>query len=150
MGRADWRGRPASDDSQRDRYRHSHDAHPVAVHGAAAVQRDENHTAELHARCAVTRRDTHHRISTRLFAQHDSRHRRGGILVFIISIGYYITPALVGGVSGTFISNFIAYHISTSLNWGLGAALGAILLAMILALYILYDKVVGIDNMKLG
>ena len=74
----------------------------------------------------------------------------GCILVFIISIGYYITPALVGGVDGTFISNFIAYHISTSLNWGLAAALGVYLLALILALYVLYDKLVGIDNMKLG
>ena len=74
----------------------------------------------------------------------------GGILVFILAIGYYITPALVGGTEGTFISNFIAYHISISLNWGLAAALGTLLLLLVLALYILYDKVVGIDNMKLG
>lgn len=74
----------------------------------------------------------------------------GGILVFIISIGYYITPALVGGTSGTFISNFIAYHVSVSLNWGLAAALGIILLGLVLVLYILYDRIVGIDNMKLG
>lgn len=74
----------------------------------------------------------------------------GGILVFIIAIGYYITPELVGGISGTFISNRIAYHISTSLNWGLAAALGAFLLLIVLALYALYDKLVGIDNMKLG
>jgi putative spermidine/putrescine transport system permease protein len=74
----------------------------------------------------------------------------GGILVFILAIGYYITPALVGGTDGTLISNFIAYHISSSLNWGLAAALGTILLLLVLALYILYDKVVGIDNMKLG
>ena len=74
----------------------------------------------------------------------------GGILVFIIAIGYYITPALVGGTKGTLISNFIAYHISTSLNWGLAAALGIILLGLVLALYLLYDKIVGIDNMKLG
>ena len=74
----------------------------------------------------------------------------GCILVFILSIGYYITPALVGGRSGTFISNFIANHISTTLNWGLGAALGIILLGVVLVLYLLYDKVVGIDNMKLG
>lgn len=74
----------------------------------------------------------------------------GGILVFILSIGYYITPALVGGTKGTLISNFIAYHISESLNWGLAAALGTILLLLVLALYILYDKLVGIDNMKLG
>jgi len=74
----------------------------------------------------------------------------GGILVFILAIGYYITPALVGGTSGTLISNFIAYHISQSLNWGLAAALGTLLLMLVLALYILYDKIVGIDNMKLG
>lgn len=74
----------------------------------------------------------------------------GGILVFILAIGYYITPALVGGTTGTLLSNFIAYHISTSLNWGLAAALGAILLLVVLVLYILYDKLVGIDNMKLG
>ena len=74
----------------------------------------------------------------------------GSILVFILSIGYYITPEIVGGTSGTFISNRIAYHISSSLNWGLGAALGAILLAAVLLLYYAYDKIVGIDNVKLG
>lgn len=74
----------------------------------------------------------------------------GAILVFIIAIGYYITPALVGGQSGTLISNYIAYHLEASLNWGLAAALGAILLGIVLALYLIYDKIVGIDNMKLG
>jgi putative spermidine/putrescine transport system permease protein len=74
----------------------------------------------------------------------------GAILVFILAIGYYITPELVGGTSGTFISNRIAYHISASLNWGLAAALGTILLVIVLALYFLYDRIVGIDNMKLG
>lgn len=74
----------------------------------------------------------------------------GAILVFILAIGYYITPALVGGQSGTLISNFIAFHMSSSLNWGLAAALGAILLAVVLILYFLYDRIVGIDNMKLG
>jgi len=74
----------------------------------------------------------------------------GSILVFILSIGYYITPELVGGTSGVFISNRIAYHISTSLNWGLAAALGVILLVVVLGLYWCYDKIVGIDNVKLG
>jgi putative spermidine/putrescine transport system permease protein len=74
----------------------------------------------------------------------------GSILVFILAIGYYITPALVGGQTGTFISNQIADHVSTTLNWGLAAALGGILLAIVLGLYLLYDKIVGIDNMKLG
>ncbi|MEM6973302.1 MAG: ABC transporter permease [Pseudomonadota bacterium] len=74
----------------------------------------------------------------------------GAILVFILAIGYYITPELVGGTSGIFISNRIAYHISTSLNWGLAAALGSLLLVAVLVLYWLYDKIVGIDNVKLG
>ena len=74
----------------------------------------------------------------------------GSILVFILSIGYYITPEIVGGTTGTFISNRIAYHISTSLNWGLAAALGSILLAFVLLLYYLYDRIVGIDNVSLG
>ncbi|MGF1550948.1 MAG: ABC transporter permease [Paracoccaceae bacterium] len=74
----------------------------------------------------------------------------GSILVFILAIGYYITPELVGGTSGIFISNRIAYHVSTSLNWGLAAALGSLLLIAVLALYWLYDRIVGIDNVKLG
>ena len=74
----------------------------------------------------------------------------GSILVFILAIGYYITPEIVGGTKGVFISNRIAYHISTSLNWGLAAALGAILLVIVLGFYWAYDRIVGIDNVKLG
>jgi putative spermidine/putrescine transport system permease protein len=74
----------------------------------------------------------------------------GSILVFILAIGYYITPEIVGGTDGIFISNRIAYHISSSLNWGLASALGAILLGVVLLLYWVYDKIVGIDNVKLG
>ncbi|MBT8412170.1 MAG: ABC transporter permease [Octadecabacter sp.] len=74
----------------------------------------------------------------------------GSILTFILSIGYYITPEIVGGTKGVFISNRIAFHISTSLNWGLAAALGTILLVVVLALYWAYDRLVGIDNVKLG
>jgi len=74
----------------------------------------------------------------------------GAVLVFILSIGYYITPELVGGTSGIFISNRIAYHISSSLNWGLAAALGTLLLVAVLVLFVVYDKIVGIDNVKLG
>ena len=74
----------------------------------------------------------------------------GSILVFILAIGYYITPEIVGGTKGVFISNRIAYHISSSLNWGLAAALGTILLVAVLILYWAYDKIVGIDNVKLG
>lgn len=74
----------------------------------------------------------------------------GSLLVFILAVGYYITPALVGGASGQLISNLIAFHMQDSLNWSLAAALAAILLGAVLVLYWLYDKLVGIDNLKLG
>ena len=57
----------------------------------------------------------------------------GSLLVFILAIGYYITPALVGGRTGELISSQIAYHVQTSLNWGLAAALSSILLVAVTA-----------------
>ncbi|WP_324692045.1 ABC transporter permease [Cobetia sp. D5] len=74
----------------------------------------------------------------------------GSILVFILSIGYYITPALVGGQSGRFITNFIAYHMQTSLNWGLAAAIGSILLVVVILFYLVYNRLIGVDKVKLG
>ncbi len=74
----------------------------------------------------------------------------GSLLVFILAIGYYITPALVGGRTGQLISNMIAYHMQQSLNWGLAAALGGILLACVVGLYLLYDRIVGVERMRLG
>ena len=74
----------------------------------------------------------------------------GVLLVFILAVGYYITPALVGGASGQLISNLIAFHMQRSLNWSLAAALSALLLLSVLILYWVYDRIVGIDNMKLG
>jgi putative spermidine/putrescine transport system permease protein len=74
----------------------------------------------------------------------------GALLVFIISVGYYITPALVGGTDGQMISNIIAFHMQQSNNWALAAALGGLLLALILTLYWVYDRFVGAANIKLG
>ena len=74
----------------------------------------------------------------------------GTLLVFIVALGYYITPALVGGRTGQLISNLIAYHMQESLNWGLAAALGGILLLCVLAFFVVYDRVVGIARLRLG
>ena len=74
----------------------------------------------------------------------------GTLLVFILAIGYYITPALVGGNDGLLISNLIADHIKKTLNWSLGSALGAILLTVVLVFYWMYNKLVGVDNLKFG
>ena len=73
----------------------------------------------------------------------------GALLVFILAVGYYITPALVGGADGQLISNFIDFHMDKS-NWSLAAALSAMLLAGVLVLYWLSDRLIGIDNLKLG
>ena len=74
----------------------------------------------------------------------------GCILVFIVAIGYYITPELVGGKDGLMIGNFVAREMQQTLNWGLAAAMGAILLAAVLTLYWAYDRLIGIDNLKMG
>jgi putative spermidine/putrescine transport system permease protein len=73
----------------------------------------------------------------------------GSLLVFILAVGYYITPALVGGADGQLISNLISFHMSKS-NWSLAAAIAGMLLAAILLLYWLYDRLVGIDRLKFG
>ncbi len=74
----------------------------------------------------------------------------GALLVFILALGYYITPALVGGPRDQLMSYFVALHTTKTLNWGLASALGSLLLAAVTAVYVLYDRLVGIDNMKLG
>ncbi|MCY4672283.1 MAG: ABC transporter permease [Bacteroidetes bacterium] len=74
----------------------------------------------------------------------------GALLVFILAIGYYITPALVGGSDGQLISNMIAYHMQTSLNWGLAAALGGVLLLVVLVLYAVYERLLGVERIGLG
>ena len=74
----------------------------------------------------------------------------GCILVFIVAIGYYITPELVGGKDGIMIGNFVAREMQRTLNWGLASAMGALLLVAVLALYWAYDRLIGLDNLKMG
>jgi putative spermidine/putrescine transport system permease protein len=74
----------------------------------------------------------------------------GALLVFILALGYYITPALLGGSTDQMISYFVADNMGRSLNWGLASALAAILLAAVLVLYALYDRIAGPGNLKLG
>lgn len=74
----------------------------------------------------------------------------GCLMTFILSLGYYITPALVGGPQDQMVSNFIAVYINRDLNWGLAAALGVVLLIVTLAIYGLFLRLVGADKIKLG
>jgi len=74
----------------------------------------------------------------------------GCLMVFIQALGYYITPALVGGADDQMISYFIAFYASKTVNWGMAAALSIVLLAATLALYAVYDRIVGMNRMRLG
>jgi len=74
----------------------------------------------------------------------------GCLMVFIQALGYYITPALVGGADDQMISYFIAFYAAKTVNWGMAAALSLMLLTATLALYAVYDRMIGIDKMRLG
>jgi putative spermidine/putrescine transport system permease protein len=74
----------------------------------------------------------------------------GCLMVFIQALGYYITPALVGGADDQMISYFIAFYASKTVNWGMAAALSIMLLAATLALYAVYNRLVGVERMRLG
>jgi putative spermidine/putrescine transport system permease protein len=74
----------------------------------------------------------------------------GCLLTFILCLGYYITPALVGGPSDQMVSNYIALAINQEGNWGKASALGTILLLVMLILYFIYNRLIGIDKLRLG
>ncbi|WP_425105929.1 ABC transporter permease [Ancylobacter sp.] len=74
----------------------------------------------------------------------------GCLLTFILSLGYYITPALVGGPQDQMVSYFVALYTNREMNWGQASALGGILLMITLVLYAVFNRVVGIDKVKLG
>ncbi|HEX7748193.1 MAG TPA: ABC transporter permease [Bordetella sp.] len=67
----------------------------------------------------------------------------GTLLVFIMAIGYYITPALLGGAGDQMISYYVAYFTNQTINWGMASALGFILLLGTLLLYSLYRRLSG-------
>lgn len=74
----------------------------------------------------------------------------GCLLTFILCLGYYITPALVGGAADQMVSGVIASAMNQENNWGKASALSAILLFATLILFFIYNRIVGIDKVKLG
>ena len=74
----------------------------------------------------------------------------GCLLVFILSIGYYITPALLGSPNDQMVSYFVAFYTNTSINWGMATALGGLLLLATVILYLIYSWLVGASRMRLS
>ncbi|MEO8684128.1 MAG: ABC transporter permease [Devosia sp.] len=70
----------------------------------------------------------------------------GGLMVFILALGYYITPLLLGGQGDQMLPFYIAYNTLQALNWGLAAALGGGLLVITMLLYMLYVRLVGVER----
>ena len=74
----------------------------------------------------------------------------GCLLVYILAIGYYITPALVGGPKDQMLSYFIAFFTNNTINWGMASGLAVLLLGATLALYVVYNRFIGIERLRLG
>ena len=74
----------------------------------------------------------------------------GCLLTFILCLGFYITPTLVGGPADQMVSYFVALYINREINWGMASALGTVLLSVTFILYFVYNRLIGIDKMKLG
>jgi ABC-type spermidine/putrescine transport system permease subunit I len=71
----------------------------------------------------------------------------GALLVFLIAIGFYITPALLGGPKQVMISNLIEVQVMELLNWGFGSALAFVLLAATVVLMVLFDRFLGLERL---
>jgi len=71
----------------------------------------------------------------------------GCLLVFIIALGFYITPSLLGGVSDVMISMFIETQVNQLLNWGFASAMAVLLLAVTLIIFSIYNRFFGIERM---
>ena len=74
----------------------------------------------------------------------------GCFLVFVLALGYYITPALLGGAGDEMISQLIAIQTNQQLNWGLAGALSAYLVIFTAVFYFLFNRIVGIDRLRFG
>jgi len=73
----------------------------------------------------------------------------GALLVFILAIGYYVTPALLGGPDDQMLSYYVAQYTNVNINWGMACALGALLLGATLLLYAVYRRIVR-SELSLG
>lgn len=74
----------------------------------------------------------------------------GCFLVFVLALGYYITPALLGGAGDEMISQLIAIQTNQQLNWGLAGALSAYLVLFTLIFYFIFNRLVGVDRLRFG
>ena len=74
----------------------------------------------------------------------------GSLLAFILALGFYITPALVGGSGDQMLSYVIADFATGQANWGRASALAIVLLGVASILYLIYSRIIRVGDMKIG
>ena len=67
----------------------------------------------------------------------------GALMVFVMSLGYFVTPALLGGTNNMMLAELIAQLVQSLLNWGLGGAAALVLMVVTLGLYALQLRLFG-------
>ncbi len=72
----------------------------------------------------------------------------GCLLVFILAIAFFVTPALLGGIKDTMISQVIPLEIAETFNWAFGAALSLLLMIVTTSLYLIYNRFMSIESMQ--
>lgn len=74
----------------------------------------------------------------------------GGLLVFITALGFFITPAFLGGATQTMIAQVILSQVNQLLNWGFAGALSVLLLVSTLLAVALFNRVFGSTGVTSG
>lgn len=92
------------------------------------------------ALCGATKRQALTRVLLPLAAPGIAS---GGLMVFVMSLGYYVTPSLLGGTANMMLAEFIVQQVQSLLNWGMGGAAAFVLLVVTLAIYALQLRLFG-------
>ena len=74
----------------------------------------------------------------------------GGLLVFISALGFFVTPAFLGGRRDTVITQIIIEQVQELLNWSFAGAVSVLLLAAALAVFVIYDRLLGLSTLAGG
>jgi putative spermidine/putrescine transport system permease protein len=72
----------------------------------------------------------------------------GALMVFVMSLGYFVTPSLLGGTANMMLAELIAQFVQSLVNWGMGGAVALVLLVVTLTLYAVQLHFVGDQNTK--
>lgn len=70
----------------------------------------------------------------------------GALMVFVMSLGYFVTPALLGGTANMMVAEMIAQFVQSLVNWGMGGAAALVLLVVTLLLYTLQLRLFGVGR----